>query len=94
MRCGPYALTHAEQPIFGIRRRLELFVREDLGVRRVVDGFELQLVEVGHLAQFFGDTDLINAVSLAERAAGNRDIFIVIDLKPGTISGGRNLWTV
>src|SRR4051794_2323773 len=40
---------------------------------------ELNLVEVGDLAQFFGDTDLVLAVAGLQRRGRDLHIFIVID---------------
>ena len=55
----------AEQPERGKRRRLEFLVGEDFGVGRMIDRVQLDLIEIGDLAQFFGDADFVAAVVLA-----------------------------
>ena len=49
----------AEQAELGERRRLEFLVGDDVDVRRMIERDQLDLVEVGDLAQFLGDADLV-----------------------------------
>ena len=64
-RDGIDALLHAEQAELGERRRFEFVVGEDLDVRRVIEREQADLIEVGDLAQFLGDADLVLAVRAA-----------------------------
>ena len=70
VRClGIDPLLDAEQAELGVGRSFELFVGEDFGARGMIDGVQLDLIQIGHLAQFFGDADFVAAVLLAESAA-------------------------
>ena len=62
----------------GVGWGFEFLVGEDFGLGRVVDGVELDLVEVGDFAEFFGDADLVAAVFGLESRTRDGDVFVVI----------------
>ncbi len=48
-----------EQAELRIGRAFELLVGEDLGAGRMIDGVQLDLIEIRNLAQLFGDANFI-----------------------------------
>ena len=44
----------------------------------MIDGEELHLIEVGHLAQLLGNADIVQAAGSGQRATGNGDELVVI----------------
>ena len=71
--------SHAEEPELGKRRRLELLVGDDVDAPPDDPrAMQLNLIEVGNLAQFLGDADFVCAVARLQRLAGNRDVLVVI----------------
>src|ERR1035438_10402518 len=85
---GVNAPLHAEQAELGEGRRFELVVGEDLDRGRMVDRDELHLVEIGNLAQLFGDADFIAPIHGLQRLAGNLHVFVVIDGEVTAIARG------
>ncbi len=67
-----------EQAELGVRRTFELFVGEDLSASWMIDGVQLDLIEIRHLAQLFGDANFIVAVFGLKRGAGDLHPLVVI----------------
>ena len=84
---GVDAVVGAVQTEFGEGRRFELFVGDDLGVRGMVQGHELDLIDVGDFAQFLGHTDLVEAVARAQEGGGDGDVLLVIDGEVLAVAG-------
>ena len=55
-----------EQAELGVGRTFELLVGKDLGAGRMIDGVQLDLIEIRYLTQFFGDANFIVIHSRAE----------------------------
>ena len=50
---------------------------------------QLDLVEVGDLAQLFGDAHFVGAVALAEDFAGDGDVLVVVHREVAAVAGAR-----
>ena len=61
-RHGMYFFGRAEQTEFRIRRRFEFIVGVDGGGGGMVDGDQLDLIEIGNFVQLFGDVQFVVAV--------------------------------
>ena len=59
---GVEAMGDSVEPEFREGRTLPLFVGEDLDVAGVIEGDQAEVIEVGDLAEFFGDAELVAAV--------------------------------
>ena len=59
--------ARAVQPKLGERRAFELIVGVHRHVRRMIDGDQLQLVDIGDLAEFLGDSNPVLAIDGLQR---------------------------
>src|SRR5437016_14636405 len=81
------SLSRSVQTELGKRRCFELVVREDLHVRGMIDGNELDLIDVGDLVQFLGDADRIGPRTDRERTGGNLNVLVMVHLKKAAVAG-------
>ena len=68
-RHGIDALLDAEEAELGEGRAFEFLVGEDFRAGGMIERDKLDLVEIGDLAQFLGDTDFVAAVAAARARA-------------------------
>ena len=73
---GIDAPLDAEQAEFGKGRPFELLVGEDLSARGMIDREQPDLIQIGHLAQLFGDADVVAAIPRLKRRAGDLHVFL------------------
>ena len=55
----------------------------------MVDRDQLQLIDIGDLAQLFGDADAVFAIHGHERFAGDLNVLVVIDREVLAVAGTR-----
>src|ERR1039457_542498 len=70
--------VHSEQAELRERRRLKLLIGYDIDRRRMIQRDQLDLVDVGDLAQFLRDADFVLPVAGLQPLGGDGDVLVVI----------------